>query len=155
MRRTNALKNVETPVQPSNVLSNEVKVMLKNLRKTLKMLGTREYIFLGIVFIWTLLMYEGHRLIPGAKWLIAAVPLWVVILNLVLLFISTALFVIRTNVLPIGGRATLLVGMITWIFWSLFLRRFSLISTIGLGIIILFNWGLKRWRSKKGRVVSK
>jgi len=127
--------------------------MLKNLRKTLKILGIREYIFLGVIFVWTVLMYEGHRLIPGAKWLIAAVPLWVVILNLVLLFVSTALFVSRTNLLPIGGRATLLCIMITWIFWSLFLRRFSLISTIGLGIIVLANWGLKRWMVKKGRYI--
>ena len=127
--------------------------MLKNLVKRLKILGSREYIFLGIILVWSLLYYEAHHLIPGAKWFIAAVPLWIVILNLVLLFISTALFVNRTDVLPIGGRATILVGMITWIFWSLFLERFTLISFIGVGIIVLFIWGLKRWSSKKGRYV--
>ena len=120
----------------------------------LKNLGKREYIFLGFIIIWTLLFYEGHRLIPGAKWLIAAVPIWVVVINLVLLFISTTLFVNKTNLLPIGGRATLLCNIITWLLWSLFLERFTLISFIGASITVLFNWGFKRWRSKKGHVIS-
>ncbi|MCI0406634.1 MAG: hypothetical protein L0Z48_09280 [candidate division Zixibacteria bacterium] len=130
--------------------------ILKNIRKNLKELkkfGIREYVFLGIIAVWTLLFYEG-RLIPGAKWLIEVVPLWVVVLNLILLFIFTTLFVNRTKLLPIGGRATLLCNIITWLFWSLFLGRFTLISAIGGGITILFNWGVKIWRTKKGQVAT-
>src|SRR3989304_6705203 len=115
---------------------------LKNLEE-LKKFGIRQSVFLGGIAVWTVFMYQGHRIIPGAKWFISVIPLWVVILNLVLLFISTAFFVIRTKLLPIGGRATLLCGMITWIFLSLFLQRFTLISSIGLAIIVLSNWGLK------------
>jgi hypothetical protein len=52
------------------------------LRKRLNKAWKKEYLLWGVIRVWTSLVWEGHRAIPGAKWLSAVIPAWAVILNL-------------------------------------------------------------------------
>lgn len=127
-----------------------MKITLKKLGKRLKKTWRKEYILWGIVVMWSLLFWEGHRILPGAKWLGAVIPAWIVILNLVFLFVFTTLLINKPNFSPIGVIITLIGVLLSWILLSIGYKRFPLVSLIGACVVILVNLGLKIW-SAKGR----
>jgi len=110
-----------------------------------------EIIVWGIAVIWVVLFREGFRFLPGAKWLSDVIPLWLVILNLVVLLILTTLLVIKTTPSPIVITVTLIGVLLSWILFSIGFKRFPYVSSIGFGVVILFSLGLKRWRSKRSQ----
>ncbi|HXF48330.1 MAG TPA: hypothetical protein VNL73_02745 [Verrucomicrobiae bacterium] len=118
----------------------------------------REYILWGILWclgaMYIILFREGYRFLPGAKWLSEVIPLWLVILNLVVLFIFTTLLVNKTNPSPIIAIAILIGILLSGIVLGSSFKRFPYVSGIGGLAVILFGFGLKRWGSKKSRVAT-
>ena len=127
---------------------------LKNFWKRFRKSWGVEFIIWSIAVIWLLLFREGHRFLPGAKRLGEIIPPWLVILNLVFLFISTTLLMHKTNFNPISAIVTLIGFLLSSIVWNIGYERFPLVTLIGAGVIILFNLGLKKWGSKGDRIVS-
>ena len=127
----------------------------KRLRNRLKkMCWKKEHILWVIILLWVLLVWEGHRFLPGAKWLSEVIPVWIVILNLVLLFITVTLLANKRNPSLAGGAITIIGFSISLIFYRIGGNRFPFTSAIGVAVIILFNLSLKKWRRgqvKKGR----
>jgi hypothetical protein len=103
----------------------------------------------GITVAWYVLYYEGHRFLPGAKWLSNVIPLWLVILNMVFwLFIS--LLIIKNQTPSITFMIVASIGfLLAGILWGIGFDRFTLVSSIGMGILLLVIWRFKKRRSKK------
>lgn len=125
------------------------------LKKKLKLIWKKEYILWAIVIIWTSLFWEGHRFLPGAKWLSAVIPVWIVILNLAFLFIFTTLLINKTSFPPIGVIATLIGVLLSWILLRVGYKRFPVISLVTVCLVIFVNLALKIWRDKEGHLLSK
>ena len=109
----------------------------------MKKVWRKEWILWVIVFMWSLLFWEGHRILPGAKWLSEVIPVWIVILNLAIFFISMTVLMNERNLSPIGGITTLICVLFSNIFLSIGFQRFPLVSGIGVGVVLLVIFGLK------------
>ena len=122
----------------------------RELEKRSKKIWKKEYILWSIVLLWTILVWEGHRILPGAKRLSEIIPLEVVFLNLIILFFITALMG-NKRIPSLRGFVVTVIGFSTsLILFSIGSMRFPSISFIGAGVIILINSGLKL-RGTKGR----
>ena len=118
------------------------------LKKRLKTMWKKEYLLWGIVIIWSLLFWEGHRILPGTKWLSEVIPAWIVIVNLAILFISITLLINKRHFPLIGIVITLVGFLFSCIFLRIGYQRYPLVSLIGAGMVILVNLGLKIWSAK-------
>lgn len=112
----------------------------------------KEFVLWGIVIIWTTLFWEGHRIIPGAKWLSEVIPLWIVIINLAVFFISIIVLITDRYLSPIGIIIIILIVLLfTSIFFSIGYERFPVISIIGAGFVLLLSVSVRIWRFKYQR----
>jgi Na+/citrate or Na+/malate symporter len=121
------------------------------LREKLKNAWREKYVPWIIAIVWSTLFWEGHRFLPGAKWLSEVIPVWIVILNLAFLFISTTLLISKKDFSLIGMIVTLVVFLVSWILASIGYHRFPIVSSVVGGGVILFNLGLRMWRKKRGQ----
>lgn len=99
---------------------------------------------LFIVLIWFILTVEGHRIIPGAKYLINVIPLWAVIINSLILVIFTIILYIEENLTLPGFIITSIMVSISMIFLRIGYDRFHLISWIAIAsvalVLLIFRW---------------
>ena len=131
-----------------------MKNMLKNLGTKIIEEWRNEYVLWIFGLSWLLLFRKGYRFLPGAEWLSDIIPLWSVILNLVFLFIFTALLFNKPSLSLVGATITLILVALSWTLVGIGFKRFPHVSVLGGLSVILFNWGWKKWRSKRSRVVS-
>ena len=114
-----------------------------------------------IAIIWAALYWEGHRFLPGARWLSEVIPLWAAILNLACLFISFTLLVVGSMFFSSKGALSpyssfvILIVLLIVILFSMVLvhigyERFPLITTIVAGGTLLLNLGLIMWGKRRG-----
>ena len=132
-----------------------MKNIYTKMAKRSKKIWKKECVLWGVVIIWSLLFWEGHRFVPGSKWLSAVIPVWVIILNLVFLFIFTTLLINKTRFSPTGVIVTLIGVLLSWFLLSVGYKRFPLVSLTGAGMVILVNLGLIIWGAKGGHRLSK
>lgn len=102
-----------------------------------------------IAIVWSTLFWEGHRFLPGAKWLSEVIPAWIVILNLAFLFMFTTLLISKKEFSLIGMIVTLIGFLFSWILLGIGSKRFFLISAIVVGGVLLFNLGLIIWEKRR------
>jgi hypothetical protein len=125
-------------------------MMNKNtrLKRIFRKIWKKEYILWGIVLFWTILVWEGHRIIPGAEWLSEIIPVWAVIINLIILFILTAFLVHKRSFSQVGFVETLIGFSISLILFRIGCNQFLFISILGACAVILVNLALKIRESK-------
>ena len=115
----------------------------------LKKKWKKEYLLWLIVLGWSILFWEGHRIIPGAKYLSEIIPIWIVILNSVLFVVSFTLLINKKDFLLKGTIITLVGYLFSMIFLSIGYKRFPLITVFTLFCVILVNWVLKEWKANE------
>lgn len=114
-----------------------------------KMKKIKEYILLGIGLLWLVVFWEGHRFLPGAKQFSETIPLWVVILNLIILLITFTLLRNKKEFSLIGWVVTIVGCTISSVIWSITCRDFPFISFVGAGAILLLSQLLKKKNQRK------
>ena len=107
-----------------------MKSIYTKMRTWLKKTWKKEYILWLIVAMWSLIFWEGHRILPGAKWLSEVIPPWIVILNLMFLFTFTTMLINKRHFSKIGAFVTLTLVLVTWVFFSIGYKRLPLLSII-------------------------
>jgi CHASE2 domain-containing sensor protein len=119
----------------------------------LKKAWRKDYIPWVIAIVWSTLYWEGHRFLPGAKWLSEVIPEWIVIINLVFLFIFTTLVTHKREFSLPALIVTLIGFLFSWILASIGYRRFPLVTAVAGSSAVLFNLGLIIWekRRRKGK----
>jgi hypothetical protein len=149
-KHTSALKNVKNhlvTIEKSERSMKNMHIHIK-LKQIFRNIWKKEYILWGIVLFWTILVWEGHRIIPGAEWLSEIIPAWIVIINLTILFILTTLLVYKRGFSQMGFVETLIGFSISLILFRIGYKRFPSISIIGACAVILVNLALKIRGSK-------
>ena len=121
----------------------------RQIRNGLKKMWRKEYILWGIVIMWSILFWEGYRILPWAKRLSEAIPIWAVILNLAFLIVFTTLLINKREFSKIGVIVTLVGCLLSWIIVNIGYKRFPLLSIIVVGAVILFNLGFVKFGGKE------
>ena len=119
---------------------------VKKIKKKFK--WEKEYILGLIILGWFVLILEGFRFLPGAKYLSEVIPIWVVILNLVFFAVIHTLFVNKKKFSSKGNIITLIGYSFCVIFLRIGYIRFPTISLIIVFAVILVNFVLKEWKTE-------
>ncbi len=120
------------------------------MKKKSKKIWQNGLVLVAVVIIWYLLLRGGYHLLPGAKKLSEVMPMWIIILNLVLLLFLIVLLIDERNWHP-RKLLVIFIGLpLSSILTRIGYERFPLITIIGTVMIALVVFILKGCIDNKG-----
>jgi hypothetical protein len=117
--------------------------MRKKSKKQIKKIFRKEYILWFLVVMWSIMFWEGHRIFYWATSFRNLIPTWFIILNYLVLIISTTTFVNKKQFSKTGVILTLVCVLVSWIIFSVGYKHLPLSSFIVGGATIVVNLVLK------------
>lgn len=126
-----------------------MKIQQTQLMKQIKKIFKKEYIIWIFVLIWSLIFWEGHRIFPWAFSFRKQIPTWILILNFVILFVSTTTLVNKRQFSKAGVTLVLICVLLSWTLFSIGYKYLPLLSFIVGSVVIVTNLILRIFIKKK------